>query len=131
VTIVGLRTAPARPGTASARPYLRLPRAALRHLSATAARGALALLALAIGLEPLLPTALGSHAPAWSHWWCSASASTGPHTAARSGLGGVLHATLAVLAVHWPHFLPIPAALATLVYLRRADAAWRAGNHHP
>jgi len=109
---------------------------------------ALTLAALVVGLEPLLVRSLGSSAPAWSHWWCSAasSAAGGPHAAAGTGrlgglgagglgglgggasggLSGALHTTLAVLAVHWPHFLPILLALGTLVYLWRADAAYRA-----
>jgi hypothetical protein len=101
---------------------------------------ALTLAALVVGLEPLLVRSLGRSAPAWSHWWCSAasSAAGAPHaTAGSGGLGGLgggasgglegaLHTTLAVLAVHWPHFLPILLALGTLVYLWRADAAYRA-----
>jgi hypothetical protein len=108
---------------------------------------ALTLAALAVGLEPLLVRSLGSNAPAWSHWWCSAasSAAGASHAAAGAGglggapgglggglagapggLDGALHTTLAVLAVHWPHFLPILLALGTLVYLWRADAQHRA-----
>lgn len=109
-----------------------------RLFNRTAAYCALALTALVVGLEPLLVQSLGSSAPGWSHWLCSAHpAASGSH-AGGSGwlsiggwlgdgsLGGALHTTLAVLAVHWPHFLPIVLALGTLVYLWRADAAWRA-----
>jgi hypothetical protein len=89
----------------------------------------LALATLIVGLEPLLVRSLGSSAPGWSHWLCSAhSAASGSHAAGGAGgfLGGALHTTLAVLAVHWPHFLPIVLALGTLVYLWRADARHRA-----
>lgn|GEM_PF-5998751 len=96
----------------------------------TAAHCAMALVALAVGLEPLLVRSLGSRAPGWSHWWCSAasasrSAGGASHAVGSGALGGALHTTLAVLAVHWPHFLPILLALGTLVYLWRANAAWR------
>ncbi len=87
----------------------------------------LALAALLVGLEPLLASRLGSRAPGWSHWLCSAHpAASGSHLSSGGWLAGALHTTLAVLAVHWPHFLPIVLALGTLLYLWRADAAWRA-----
>lgn len=93
---------------------------------------ALALVALVIGLEPLLVRSLGSRAPGWSHWWCSAANASSTHHATGSGaLGGALHTTLALLAVHWPHFLPILLALGTLVYLWRANEAWRAEAPDP
>lgn len=104
-----------------------------RLFNRTAAYCSLALAALVVGLEPLLVQSLGSSAPGWSHWLCSAhSAASGSHAGGGAllgdggGLGGALHTTLAVLAVHWPHFLPIVLALGALVYLWRADAAWRA-----
>jgi hypothetical protein len=108
-------------------------------LNRTTAYCTLALAALVVGLEPLLVQSLGSSAPGWSHWLCSAhSAASGSHAGGGSllsgggllsdsgWLGGALHTTFAVLAVHWPHFLPIVLALGTLIYLWRADAAWRA-----
>lgn len=98
-----------------------------RVFNRTVAHCTLAVAALVVGLEPLLVRSLGSSAPGWSHWLCSAHAATGGSHASGGGwLGGALHTTLAVLAVHWPHFLPILLALGTLVYLWRADAAWRA-----
>jgi hypothetical protein len=97
-----------------------------RIFNRTVTHCALALAALAVGLEPLLVRSLGNRAPGWSHWLCSAhSAASGSH-ASGGWLGGILHTTLAALAVHWPHFLPIVLALGTMVYLWRADAAWRA-----
>jgi hypothetical protein len=111
---------------------------------------ALTLAALVVGPEPLLVRSLGSNTPAWSHWWCSAASSasgashvaasagglsgasgglsgaSGGLTGASGGLEGALHTTLAVLAVHWPHFLPMLLALGALVYLWRADALHRA-----
>jgi hypothetical protein len=97
----------------------------------------LALAALVVGLEPLLVQSLGSRAPGWSHWLCSAHHSASASHAVGGGwlgssslggswLGRALHTTFELLAVHWPHFLPIVLALGTLVYLWRADAAWRA-----
>ncbi|HEY7829464.1 MAG TPA: hypothetical protein VIC06_02740 [Solirubrobacteraceae bacterium] len=98
-----------------------------RIFNRTATHCALALAALVVGLEPLLVRSLGASAPGWSHWWCSAASISGAHHATGSGaLGGALHTTLALLAVHWPHFLPILLALGTLVYLWRANEAWRA-----
>jgi hypothetical protein len=100
-----------------------------RIFNRTTAYCTLALASLVVGLEPLLVQSLGSSAPGWSHWLCSAHpAASGSHAGAGGGgwLGGALHTTLALLAVHWPHFLPIVLALGTLVYLWRADAAWRA-----
>lgn len=109
-------------------------RLANRLFNRTGAYCTLALAALVVGLEPLLVQSLGSSAPGWSHWLCSAhSVASGSHVGGASAgwlgggwLGGAAHTTLAVLAVHWPHFLPIVLALGTLVYLWRADAAWRA-----
>ena len=102
---------------------------ATRIFNRAVAHRALALAALLVGLEPLLVSRLGSHAPGWSHWLCSVHATAnGPHTVGGGWLDGALHTTLAVLAVHWPHFLPLLLALGTLLYLWRADAAWRAGG---
>jgi hypothetical protein len=105
-----------------------LPRLLAPAFTRTSAHRALALVALVVGLEPLLVRSLGRSAPGWSHLWCSAASSaSGTHHATGSGaLGGALHTTLALLAVHWPHFLPILLALGTLVYLWRANEAWRA-----
>jgi hypothetical protein len=104
----------------------RIPGLPTRVFNRTALHCALALTALAVGLEPLVVRSLGSRAPTWSHWWCSAaSASTSPHTTGGGRLGGALHTMLAGLAVHWPHFLPIALALGTLAYLWRADAQHR------
>jgi hypothetical protein len=107
-----------------------------RMLGRTALHRALALAALAVGLEPLLVRSLGSQAPGWSHWWCSApTASAAAHaagTSGASGASGALHTTLAVLAVHWPHFLPIVLALGTVAYLWRAETQHRAAEtRHP
>ena len=85
------------------------------------------LVALAAAVDLVLLTAWGSRAPVWSHLWCSPSAL---HASARHGgsVGGfvaTLVSSLRALVPHWPHILPIFLALATLVYLRRADA-----RHH-
>jgi hypothetical protein len=93
---------------------------------------ALVLVALASAADLLLLTAWGSRAPAWSHFWCSPSAL---HAAARHGgpVGGLVAALIGffgALLPHWPHILPILLALATLVYLRRADARYHAHECH-
>jgi hypothetical protein len=58
----------------------------------------------------------------WSHWWCSASAAHG---------GTVHHLSAGLLLAHWPHFLPILLALATLVYLHRANRRYHAPTNQP
>lgn len=85
---------------------------------------------LALG-DWLLVTATGSRTPTWAHWWCSASGSS---LSARHGSGtstsllATLFDSLAALLPHWPHILPIVAALATLVYLRRANARYNSSR---
>ncbi|HVA20151.1 MAG TPA: hypothetical protein VMU55_08245 [Solirubrobacteraceae bacterium] len=53
----------------------------------------------------------------WSHWWCSPSGAHG---------GTVHHLSAGLLLAHWPHFLPVVLALATLVYLHRANRRYHA-----
>jgi hypothetical protein len=81
-----------------------------------------------VAFDCVLLTAWGSRAPAWSHWWCSPSASrSAAHAAAGTGAGGLgatLLSPLGTLLPHWPHLLPILLALATLVYLWRASASY-------
>jgi hypothetical protein len=91
----------------------------------------LLLVALLAAGDWLLVTARGSQAPTWAHWWCSASGSS---LSARHGSGtstGLLARlldSLVALLPHWPHILPIVAALATLVYLRRANARYHSSH---
>jgi hypothetical protein len=84
---------------------------------------ALACFVLAVALDGVLATTAGSRAPAWAHW-CSPSAlraaSHGVNGAGR--LGVAVLTPVEALLPHWPHFLPILLGLATLVYLRRANA---------
>jgi hypothetical protein len=90
---------------------------------------AIALAALATASDLLLLTARGSHAPAWAHWWCSAS---GLHPFPQHGeqaSGGLVSTpfdSMGALLPHWPHILPIVMALATLIYLWRANARYHA-----
>ncbi len=77
----------------------------------------------AIG-DVLLLAARGSQAPAWAHLWCSPSVLS--HHGGGSGTGlAALLGYAKTLSPHWPHILPMLAALATLVYLKRANA-----RHH-
>jgi len=77
----------------------------------------------AFTLRPLLSTASGARAPAWSHWWCSPAAlSSAAHTVRASGLMAGL---ITAFEVHWPHFLPLLLASGTLVYLWRANTRYR------
>ena len=84
---------------------------------------ALALGTLAVG--PWLARAGSSHTVAWSHWWCSPAAHAAASGSTAGGLGARLLLSARTLAVHWPHFLPLVLGLATLVYLKRANARYR------
>jgi hypothetical protein len=94
----------------------------------------LLLLALLAAGDWLLVTSRGSQAPRWAHWWCSASGSS---LSARHGsepspsLLARLFDSLAALLPHWPHILPIVAALATLLYLWRANARYDSSRGQP
>ena len=88
---------------------------------------------LAVG-DLLILTARGARAPAWAHLWCSPSSL---HSASRHGeqaAGGFLAALpgfLRTILPHWPHILPVVIALATLVYLWRANARYQAHRSAP
>jgi hypothetical protein len=86
----------------------------------------LGLIAVAIAVEPFLIKAGGGRVTAWAHWWCSPSVASRGGSSGASGDRAValLLAPMRVLAVHWPHFLPLLVGLATLVYLRRANARY-------
>jgi hypothetical protein len=90
---------------------------------------ALALVASALALGPVSvsvwASVSGNRPPAWSHLWCSpATLRSVSHAVSGGGLSAILRTPIEVLAVHWPHFLPILVGLATLVYLWRADARY-------
>ncbi len=89
---------------------------------------ALAFIALGAAGDLALLTARGSQAPGWAHWWCSPAALRQHGGGGSSGLVGTLLSSLKAVGPHWLHILPIVAALATLVYLRRANARYRAGE---
>jgi integral membrane sensor domain MASE1 len=86
----------------------------------------LALVAVGASADLALLTARGSGAPGWAHWWCSASALRQHGGQSSGGLTATLLGYLRAVAPHWPHILPIVTALATLVYLRRANARYHA-----
>ncbi len=75
---------------------------------------AIALAGLALALVPVVALLAPRGSPGWTHLWCS------PATLRSAGRG-----VGAALAVHWPHFLPLALALATLVYLHRSDRRQR------
>lgn len=88
----------------------------------------LALLALGASADLALLVARGAGAPSWAHWWCSASALRQHGGQSSGGLTATLLSSLKGIAPHWPHILPIVAALATLVYLRRANARYHVND---
>jgi integral membrane sensor domain MASE1 len=88
----------------------------------------LALVVLGASADLVLLTARGAGAPGWAHWWCSASALRQHGGQSSSGLTASLLGSLRAIAPHWPHILPIVAASATLVYLRRANARYHANE---
>lgn len=86
---------------------------------------ALAFIAVGATCDLLLLAARGAQAPAWAHLWCSPSALSHHGRRAGTGLAALLGYAKALIP-HWPHILPIVVALATLVYLRRANARYQA-----
>jgi hypothetical protein len=90
----------------------------------------LAVAALALVLESVAVILLGASAPAWSHWLCSPSSiHSARHALLSGGLGNTLKVSLQLLAVHWPHLLPIPLGVTMLIYLHRANARYNQSNH--
>lgn len=90
---------------------------------------ALAIALLALAMAPLLTIVLGAQAPGWAAWVCAHTLSGSIQHFAPSGrLGGAFRTSRNVVAVHWPHLIPIPLALATLIYMyREARIASRTG----
>ena len=85
----------------------------------------LAFIVVGATCDLLLLAARGAQAPAWAHLWCSPSALS--HHGGRSGTGlAALPGYAKALIPHWPHILPIVVALATLVYLKRANTRYHA-----
>lgn len=83
--------------------------------------------ALSLILESVAVVLFGAEAPSWSHWLCSPSTiHSARHAILSGGVGKALSTSLQLLAVHWPHLLPIPLGVATLVYLQRANARYNA-----
>jgi hypothetical protein len=92
---------------------------------------AVAFVVLGAAFDLLLLLAWGARAPGWSHWLCSPAFHTSAHHRGQpvgDGLAATLLSSAKALAPHWPHILPIAIALATLVYLRRANARYHAGE---
>lgn len=80
---------------------------------------------LSLILESVAVVLLGAEAPSWSHWLCSPSSiHSARHAILSGGLGKALSTSLALLVVHWPHLLPIPLGVGTLIYLHRANARY-------
>jgi hypothetical protein len=86
---------------------------------------ALVFVAVGATCDLLLLAARGSQAPAWAHLWCSPSALSHHGGGSGTGLAALLGYAKALIP-HWPHILPILVALATLVYLKRANARYHA-----
>lgn len=90
---------------------------------------ALAFVAVGATCDLLLLVARGSRAPAWAHLWCSPAALS--HHGGQSGTGlTALFGYAKAVTPHWPHILPVVVALATLIYLKRANARYRAQEEH-
>jgi len=95
---------------------------------------ALSIFAAVVALGSMVTLAIGQGAHGWVHWLCSpAVLGSAAHSVRASGIGAK---ALTALEIHWPHFLPALLALATLVYLSRANARYRAqeaerGAHAP
>lgn len=89
----------------------------------------LAFVAVGAAGDLVLLTARGARSPGLAHWWCSASALHQHGGGTSPGLTGALLGPLGAVAPHWPHILPIVVALATLLYLRRADARYRVRHY--
>lgn len=87
---------------------------------------------LSLLLESVAVVLLGGEAPSWSHWLCSPSTiHSAQHAVLGGGVGAALSGSLKLLAVHWPHLVPIPLAVATLVYLHRANARYNRQRDDP
>ncbi len=85
---------------------------------------ALSIFAAAVALGSIATLAIGQGAHGWVHWLCSPGVlGSAAHSVRASGIGAK---ALTALEIHWPHFLPALLALATLVYLSRANARYRA-----
>jgi len=84
----------------------------------------LSIVAAAVALACIATLAIGQGAHGWVHWLCSPGVlGSAAHSVRASGIGAK---ALTALEIHWPHFLPALLALATLVYLSRANARYRA-----
>lgn len=86
---------------------------------------------LSLILESVAVVLLGGETPSWSHWLCSPSTIHSAHAVLSGGVGAALSGSLTLLAVHWPHLVPIPLAVATLVYLHRANARYNRQGEDP
>ena len=85
----------------------------------------LVFIAMGATFDLLLLAARGAKVPAWAHLWCSPAALSHHGGRPATGLVALLGYAKA-LAPHWPHILPIVLALATLVYLKRANTRYHA-----
>jgi hypothetical protein len=84
---------------------------------------ALSIFAAVVALVSIVTLVIGRGAPGWAHWLCSPAVLGAAAHSVRPG--GIAAEALTAIEVHWPHFVPALLALATLVYLWRADARYR------
>jgi hypothetical protein len=85
---------------------------------------ALSIFAAVVALASIATLVIGQRVHGWVHWLCSPGVlGSAAHSVRASGIAAK---ALTALEIHWPHFLPALLALATLVYLSRANARYRA-----
>jgi hypothetical protein len=90
---------------------------------------ALSICATVVALGSIATLALGQGTHGWVHWLCSPNVlGSAAHSVRASGIAAK---ALTALEIHWPHFLPALLALATLVYLWRANARYQAQAARP
>lgn len=91
----------------------------------TAIYSVLALAVVALVGQSVLAIVLAAHAPSWVNWVCSHStAHSIQHLLPQGKLGAAFKTSQRALEIHWPHLIPIPAGIATLIHLRRANARY-------
>jgi hypothetical protein len=95
----------------------------MRLLRKPAVSLALSIFAAVVALVSIATLVIGQGTHGWVHWLCSPGVLRAAVHSVRSG--GIAAKALTAIEIHWPHFVPALLALATLVYLWRADARYR------
>lgn len=90
---------------------------------------ALSVCATVVALLSMVTLVVGQGSHGWVHWLCSPGLLRSAAHSVRAS--GVAAKALTALEIHWPHFLPALIALATLVYLSRANARHRSYDRPP